>query len=656
MKGVLQRALAALCLAWAALAAAAPARVEDTMAQRMLACTACHGEQGRAGPDGYYPRIAGKPAGYLYHQLLNFRDGQRHYGLMARLLEPLGDDYLMEIAQHFAALDLPYPPPSPASGVDARTLQRGEQLALRGDATRQVPACAACHGKALMGAQPATPALLGLPRDYLNSQLGAWQTGQRKAHAPDCMAQIVQRLPLADLNAVASWLAAQPVPKPSRAADRLPEPPPMRCGSVLKETTRPAPATPAVSAPPAAPSARGPGASLVERGAYLARAGNCMACHTARGGAPWAGGRGIETPFGTVHAGNLTPDTDTGIGRWSADDFWRAMREGRSRDGRLLYPAFPYTSYSGITRADSDALHAYLMSLQPVRQANRPHALRWPYSTQAALWAWRALYFEPQRVEADPRRSAEWNRGAYLVRTLGHCAECHAPRNRWGALQDAPALRGGRMDAQRWYAPSLADVREGGAQGWSIDDTMTLLHTGRNPHASVLGPMAEAVLHGTQHLGDADLRAMSTYLRELPRHASPTSAGSPASPSAAANAVTPALRSLGAKRYEEHCAQCHGERGQGASSPNGAVGYPRLAGNRAVTLHDPSNLLQVALYGGFAPATAGQPRPLGMPPYVLNFSDTELAAVLTHIRTQWGNNAPPVTELQVQQLREVPPR
>ncbi|MEY3473998.1 MAG: hypothetical protein RL087_456, partial [Pseudomonadota bacterium] len=183
MKGVLQRALAALCLAWAALAAAAPARVEDTMAQRMLACTACHGEQGRAGPDGYYPRIAGKPAGYLYHQLLNFRDGQRHYGLMARLLEPLGDDYLMEIAQHFAALDLPYPPPSPASGVDARTLQRGEQLALRGDATRQVPACAACHGKALMGAQPATPALLGLPRDYLNSQLGAWQTGQRKAHA-----------------------------------------------------------------------------------------------------------------------------------------------------------------------------------------------------------------------------------------------------------------------------------------------------------------------------------------------------------------------------------------------------------------------------------------------------------------------------------------
>ncbi len=653
--------LAVLMLAWvvpgAALAnpaasnaaSASKARVEDSMAQRMLACTACHGKEGRAGPDGYYPRIAGKPSGYLYHQLLNFRDGRRHYGLMTRLLEPLDDAYLMDIARHFESLDLPYPPPA-ATTADARTLQRGEQLARRGDVQRQVPACTTCHGSALMGVQPATPALLGLPRDYLNSQLGAWHSGQRKAHAPDCMAQIVQRLSLDDLNAVASWLAAQPVPARTRAADRMTEPAPMQCGSVVAGMTAaaaspPARAAPAAASPTPTPSqSPSPAAARIERGAYLARAGNCMSCHTASGGAPWAGGRGIETPFGTVHSSNLTPDADTGIGRWSADDFWRAMREGRSRDGRLLYPAFPYTSYSGITRADSDALYTYLMSLKPMRQPHRAHALRWPYSTQAALWAWRALYFRPQDVMPDPQRGAAWNRGAYLVRALGHCAECHAPRNRWGALQDAQALGGGSMTAQRWYAPSLTDLREGALHDWPASDAVALLRTGRARDASVLGPMAEVVLHSTQHLSEGDLHAMATYLRELPRSdAAPIQARSKATADAR---ITPEMRTLGAKRYEAHCAQCHGERGEGA-----APFYPRLAANRAVTMPNPDNLLQVLLHGGFAPSTAGQPRPFGMPPYVLQFSDTELAAVLTHIRTQWGNDAPPVTELQVRQLR-----
>jgi cytochrome c553 len=169
-------------------AAAAPAApFEDTMAQRTLACTACHGKQGRAGPDGYYPRIAGKPAGYLYNQLLNFRDGQRHYGLMARLLDPLSDAYLLEIAQYFSALEIPYAPPGRAA-ADAGTLQRGRTIAMQGDASKDLPACAKCHGQALTGVAPDTPGLLGLPRDYLNSQLGAWRTGQRRAHAPDCMA------------------------------------------------------------------------------------------------------------------------------------------------------------------------------------------------------------------------------------------------------------------------------------------------------------------------------------------------------------------------------------------------------------------------------------------------------------------------------------
>jgi cytochrome c553 len=233
----------------AAAAAAAPARFEDTMAQRTLACTSCHGEQGRAGPDGYYPRIAGKPQGYLYNQLLNFREGRRHYGLMAGLLEPLSDRYLYEIAQYFAALDAPYPPPL-APTAPAAVLERGRALTVQGDPDRRLPACAACHGSALTGVQPHVPGLLGLSRDYLNAQLGAWRTGQRRAHAPDCMAEVARRLSPEDLAAVTAFLAAQPLPanpKPVQlhasaprhrkgrkaAPPPAPEPPPMRCGFAL---------------------------------------------------------------------------------------------------------------------------------------------------------------------------------------------------------------------------------------------------------------------------------------------------------------------------------------------------------------------------------------------------------------------------------------
>jgi cytochrome c553 len=232
----------------AAATPAAPPVFEDTMAQRTLACTSCHGQQGRAGPDGYYPRLAGKPAGYLYNQLLHFRDGRRHYGLMVGLLDTLSDAYLWEIAQHFARLEVPYPPPQPPA-ASAEVLQRGREIALQGDAERRVPACARCHGKALTGVQPNLPGLLGLPRDYLNAQLGAWRTGQRRAAAPDCMAEIARRLSPEDLSAVTSFLAAEPLPKDPRAAPApgagapvrkkkgrkaaaapAPEPPPLRCG------------------------------------------------------------------------------------------------------------------------------------------------------------------------------------------------------------------------------------------------------------------------------------------------------------------------------------------------------------------------------------------------------------------------------------------
>ena len=230
-RGLLARLfIAALALLTAAFAHAAP-KVEDTMAQRMQACTGCHGPQGRAASDGYYPRIAGKPAGYLYNQLVSFRDGRRHYALMTNLLAPLSDAYLREIAEHFAGLALPYPPPQPANtSVDA--LARGEMLVLRGDAALKIPACVQCHGSALMGVVPAIPALVGMPRDYLNAQLGAWRAAKRHAAMPDCMAQVAQRLAPDDISALSQWLAAQPVGPGAKPAAALPAPLPMPCGGL----------------------------------------------------------------------------------------------------------------------------------------------------------------------------------------------------------------------------------------------------------------------------------------------------------------------------------------------------------------------------------------------------------------------------------------
>lgn len=227
MPRCLVRLLTALCWAPAVLAQPVP----DTLAQRALACTGCHGKQGRAAPDGYYPRLAGKPAGYLYNQLLNFRDGRRDYGLMSELISPLSDAYLQELAGHFAALDLPYPPPQPAT-LAAPELARAEALIRKGDGTRQLPACTACHGERLTGTQPAVPGLLGLSRDYLNGQLGAWRNGQRQARAPDCMEKIAKALTDAEINAVTQYLAGHAMPADPHPAAALAAAAPLSCGSL----------------------------------------------------------------------------------------------------------------------------------------------------------------------------------------------------------------------------------------------------------------------------------------------------------------------------------------------------------------------------------------------------------------------------------------
>jgi mono/diheme cytochrome c family protein len=381
-------------------------------------------------------------------------------------------------------------------------------------------------------------------------------------------------------------------------------------------------------APPAPPIA-GFAAERIERGAYLARAGNCMACHTTRGGTPYAGGRGIETPFGVVYAGNLTPDPQTGLGTWSADDFWHALHQGRSKGGRLLYPAFPYPAFTHVTRADSDALYSYLQSLPPVRQANLPHDLRWPTNQAWALAVWRALFFKPEPFQPDSTQDAVWNRGAYLVQGLGHCASCHAPRNAMGATLSTPSLDGGLMPAQGWHAPGLGGQLEAA-------DLVQLLRTGQSPRGAALGPMAEVVLHSTQHLTDADLQAMARYLGTQPEPVDHAEVQARAK-----DAPTPERLQLGAALYTQHCASCHGEQGDGQGL------YPPLKGNRSVNLAAPHNVLQAIRQGGFAPNTAANPRPFGMPPFGHVLTDAELAAVATHIRRSWGNAAPAVTELQV---------
>ena len=383
----------------------------------------------------------------------------------------------------------------------------------------------------------------------------------------------------------------------------------------------------------------------IEQGRYLALAGNCMACHTTRGGTPFAGGRRIDTPFGGVYSSNLTPDPETGLGRWTSQDFWQAMHWGRSKDGRLLAPAFPYNHTSVITRQDSDAILAWLRTLPPVVQAQPAHNLVWPVGTQPALAVWRSLFFEPTPFQADKAQTAEWNRGAYLVQGLGHCAACHSPRNALGASGAVNDLSGGLMPVVNWYAPDLTRDTESGMASTPLAEIVRLLRTGASNTAQTSGPMGEVVQHSLQHLNETDLQAMAVYLQSR--------AQSSAQPTAKTQAARISLQvaTQGAKVYENQCLQCHGEQGEGVKTASGEVAYPALAGNRAVLLNDPTNLVQLVLYGGYGPATQGHPRPFGMPPAVLELDDRDIAAVLTHLRTRWGNQASEVTPLQVNRIR-----
>ncbi|SEL09240.1 c-type cytochrome [Nitrosovibrio tenuis] len=407
----------------------------------------------------------------------------------------------------------------------------------------------------------------------------------------------------------------------------------------------------AVSAAPAPqtgakPVAKAAGAGLLEaRGAYLARAGNCMGCHTAQGGRPYAGGRSLSTPFGTFVTPNITPDKTTGIGRWSADDFWKAMHEGKSRDGRPLYPAFPYTEYTKVTRQDSDAIFSHLQALPPVTQNNPPSRIKAPYNLQPLLSLWRTVYFKPGVYQAEPAKSAEWNRGAYLVQGLGHCSACHEERNpltgTW-SIEGGETLEGGQIMGSNWYAPALTSSLEAGLTEWPVEEIVQLLTTGVSPRATTSGPMAEVVRHSLQHLTKEDARAMAVYLKSLPE--------SKPRPKANAPALTEQVRGWlqqGADIYKQHCQDCHGDLGQGVPGI-----YPPLAGNRSVTMTPPVNVIRSVLNGGYPPSTAGNQRPYGMPPFAQVLHDGEVALVLSYVRNAWGNRASLVTTAQVDRSRE----
>ena len=384
--------------------------------------------------------------------------------------------------------------------------------------------------------------------------------------------------------------------------------------------------------------------SQVVRGEYLARLGDCYACHTVRGGQPYAGGLEMETPFGALYTTNITPDPETGIGKWSSEDFWRAMHDGRSKAGDFLYPAMPYTNYTKVSREDSDAMYAYFKSIRPVRQPNTAHAMKFPYDHRELLGPWRALYFKPGEWKDDPQQSKEWNRGGYLVEGLGHCDACHSSRNMLGAVQ-AGEMTGGLIPMQNWYAPSLTSNKETGLGSWEIKDIVDLLRTGVSARGAVYGPMSAVVKHSLQEASLTDLNAMATYLKSRAQ----TTEAPEVAQVENTSAQTAQMLALGQKVYDRHCAECHQPDGSGVPRV-----YPPLAGNQSILMKFPINAIRIVLNGGFPPSTEGNPRPYGMPPFYQELSDAEVAAVVTLIRGSWGNQAKSVSPAEVTKGRGVP--
>ncbi len=373
----------------------------------------------------------------------------------------------------------------------------------------------------------------------------------------------------------------------------------------------------------------------IARGKGLATAGDCIACHTAPGGTPFAGGLALQTPFGAIMTPNITPDNTTGIGSWSADDFARAMHEGRRPGGTYLYPAFPYPFYTKVTRADTDAIYAYLRSLAPVVNRINRNTLPFPFNIRLSMLGWNALFFKPAGFVPEPGRSEEFNRGAYLVEGLGHCGACHTPLNVLGANKADQSLQGSQID--HWTAPNITNDRLVGLGKWSVDETVQYLKTGQARGSIASGPMKDVVENSTSRMPEADLKAIAVYLKER---------GAEGPPASAALLSSDARMKIGEAIFVDTCAACHKRSGEGVAHL-----FPRLAGNVIATQNDPASLIRIILTGGRGAATDVTPTAPAMPSLGYRLGDEQVAAVVTYVRNSWGNAASPVSAEMVKALR-----
>ena len=374
----------------------------------------------------------------------------------------------------------------------------------------------------------------------------------------------------------------------------------------------------------------------IERGRYLAVLGDCAGCHTAPGGAPFAGGLVLQTPFGTLIAPNITPDPDTGIGALTNDEFLAVMHEGRGHNGKRLYPAMPYPAYTKMTDDDVLAMRAYFATIAPVNNRVVSNQLPFPLNIRLAMAFWNGLNFTAGRYQPNPQKSAAWNRGAYIVEGPAHCGTCHTPKTLLGGDKNTAALTGGTL--QGWFAPDITNDPRKGIGGWSRDDLAQYLKTGTNKWTLASGPMAEAVSHSTSLMNDEDVLAIATYLKDSGKGV----ASARPEPIAVSNR---AMRA-GAAIYKDSCAACHKDTGEGEANL-----FPRLAGSALVQSDDPTTLVRVVLHGSRAVSTSGAPTAPAMPAFDWRLEDAQVAAVLTYIRNNWGNAAGPVPASSVANQR-----
>jgi mono/diheme cytochrome c family protein len=384
-------------------------------------------------------------------------------------------------------------------------------------------------------------------------------------------------------------------------------------------------------------------ASLVERGAYLAKAADCMVCHTTRGGKEYAGGLGFKLPFGTLYSTNITPDKDTGIGNYSDQDFLNALHRGVRRDGARLYPAMPYTSYTYITDADALAIKAYLFSLPPVHATAPANTLTFPFNQRWGMMFWSAVLNPDTRFEPDTSKSPEWNRGAYLAEALAHCGECHTPRNVAFALDNRKKF-GGALTAG-WRAFNISSDKATGIGAWRGDDLISYLSIGHAPgHGTASGPMGEAVDQSFSQLAPEDIRAVVAYLRSVPATTSPDLPATlaPRAPASHRDGGTPDPR--GKMVFEGACVSCHGWSGESPVSP-----LATLTGAWAVNDPGATNVAQIVIAGTKRHTPEGA---ISMPAFGDAYSDDEIAAVANYVTARFGTKPSQMTARDVAELRK----